>query len=87
MTVHGLELPGTVIERLPNALFRIELEGGRRVLAHLSGSPERNFVRILAGDRVLVELTRQDATRGRVVRRAGVGDVDSVADRSGQDVS
>ena len=59
-----IEVDGTVIEPLPNAMFRVELENGHRVLAHISGKMRMNFIRILAGDRVMVELSPYDLTRG-----------------------
>jgi len=64
-----IEVEGTVIEPLPNAMFRVELENGHRVLAHASGKIRMNFIRILSGDRVLVELSPYDLSRGRIVRR------------------
>ncbi len=64
-----IEVEGTVIEPLPNAMFRVELDNGHKVLAHVSGKIRMNFIRILAGDRVLVELSPYDLTRGRIVYR------------------
>ncbi|HHP50897.1 MAG TPA: translation initiation factor IF-1 [Moorella mulderi] len=64
-----IEVEGTVIEPLPNAMFRVELSTGHRVLAHVSGKIRMNFIRILPGDRVLVELSPYDLTRGRIVYR------------------
>ena len=60
---------GTVVEPLPNAMFRVELENGHKVLAHISGKMRMNYIRILPGDRVLVELSAYDLTRGRIVYR------------------
>jgi translation initiation factor IF-1 len=60
---------GTVVEPLPNAMFRVELENGHRVLAHVSGKMRMNFIRILPGDRVKVELSPYDLTRGRITYR------------------
>jgi translation initiation factor IF-1 len=60
---------GTVIEPLPNAMFRVELENGHKVLAHISGKMRMNYIRILPGDRVQVELTPYDLTRGRITYR------------------
>ena len=60
---------GTVVEPLPNAMFRVELENKHRVLAHISGKMRMHYIRILPGDRVLVELSPYDLTRGRVVFR------------------
>ncbi len=65
----GVEVEGTVRETLPNAMFRIELENGHEVLAHVSGNIRRNFIRILPGDRVLLELNVNDLTRGRIMYR------------------
>jgi len=64
-----IEVEGTVIEPLPNAMFRVELQNGHKVLAHVSGKIRMNFIRILAGDRVMVELSPYDLTRGRIVYR------------------
>ncbi|HEY3364588.1 MAG TPA: translation initiation factor IF-1 [Symbiobacteriaceae bacterium] len=64
-----IELEGTVIEPLPNAMFRVELANGHKVLAHVSGKIRMNFIRILPGDRVTVELSPYDLTRGRIVYR------------------
>jgi translation initiation factor IF-1 len=60
---------GVVMAQLPSGLYRVELDGARRVTVHVSGSMERNFVRVLVGDRVAVELTPRDLTRGRIVRK------------------
>lgn len=64
-----IEVEGKVIEPLPNAMFRVELQNGHKVLAHVSGKIRMNFIRILAGDRVMVELSPYDLTRGRIVYR------------------
>lgn len=64
-----IEVEGTVIEALPNAMFKVELANGHRLLAHISGKMRMNFIRILAGDRVTVELSPYDLTRGRIVYR------------------
>lgn len=64
-----VEMEGTVIEPLPNAMFRVELKNGHKVLAHVSGKIRMNFIRILPGDRVLVELSPYDLTRGRITYR------------------
>lgn len=64
-----IEVEGTVIEPLPNAMFRVELDNGHKVLAHVSGKIRMNFIRILPGDRVLVELSPYDLSRGRIVYR------------------
>src|SRR6266513_2325490 len=65
----GIQVEGTVIEPLPNAMFRVELDNGHRVLAHISGKMRMHFIRILPGDRVKVELSPYDLTRGRIVYR------------------
>jgi len=64
-----IEVEGTVVEPLPNAMFRVELENGHKVLAHVSGKIRMHFIRILPGDRVTVELSPYDLTRGRIVYR------------------
>ena len=63
-------LEGKVVEPLPNAMFRVELENGHKVLAHISGKMRMHYIRILPGDKVKVELTPYDLTRGRIVFRA-----------------
>ena len=65
-----VELQGIVIESLPNAMFQVELENGHRVLAHISGKLRMNFIRILPGDKVTIELSPYDLTRGRITWRA-----------------
>ena len=65
----AIALEGTVVETLPNALFRVELPNGHRLLAHTSGRMRMNYIRILKGDRVLVELSPYDLTRGRITYR------------------
>jgi translation initiation factor IF-1 len=64
-----IEVEGTVIEPLPNTMFRVELANGHRVLAHISGKMRMNYIRILRGDRVLVELSPYDLSRGRITYR------------------
>jgi translation initiation factor IF-1 len=64
-----VEVQGTVVEPLPNGMFRVELDNGHRVLAHVSGKIRMNFIRILPGDRVTVELSPYDLTRGRITYR------------------
>ena len=66
----GIQVEGTVVEPLPNAMFRVELENGHRVLAHVSGKMRKFFIRILPGDKVTVELSPYDLTRGRITYRA-----------------
>lgn len=65
----AVQVEGTVIEPLPNAMFRVELENGHRVLAHISGKIRMHFIRILPGDKVTVELSPYDLSRGRIVYR------------------
>ena len=65
----GIQVEGTVTETLPNAMFRVELDNGHEVLAHISGKMRMHYIRILPGDKVLVELSPYDLTRGRVVYR------------------
>lgn len=65
----AIVLEGTVVESLPNAMFRVELENGHSVLGHISGKMRRHYIRILPGDRVQVELTPYDLTRGRITYR------------------
>ena len=65
----GIQVEGTVIEPLPNAMFRVELENGHKVLAHISGKMRMHFIKILPGDKVTVELSPYDLTRGRIVYR------------------
>lgn len=64
-----IEVEGTVVEALPNAMFQVELENGHVVLAHVSGKMRMNFIRILPGDRVTMELTPYDLNRGRITYR------------------
>jgi translation initiation factor IF-1 len=65
-----IEVEGTVVEPLPNAMFRVELDNGHRVLAHISGKMRMHFIKILPGDRVTVELSPYDLSRGRIIYRA-----------------
>jgi translation initiation factor IF-1 len=65
----AIVLEGTVVEPLPNAMFRVELENGHKVLAHISGKMRMHYIRILPGDRVQVELTPYDLARGRITYR------------------
>jgi translation initiation factor IF-1 len=66
----AIEVQGTVVEPLPNGMFRVELDNGHRVLAHVSGKMRIHFIRVLPGDRVTVELSPYDLTRGRLVHRS-----------------
>ena len=61
-----IEIEGKIIESMPNAMFRVELENGHEILAHISGKIRKNFIRILPGDRVKVEMTPYDLTKGRI---------------------
>ena len=65
----AIEMEGKVVEPLPNAMFRVELENGHKVLAHISGKMRMHYIRILPGDTVLVELSPYDLTRGRIIYR------------------
>ena len=65
----AVEVEGTVLEPLPNAMFRVELDNGHKILAHISGKMRMHYIRILPGDRVVVEISPYDITRGRIVFR------------------
>jgi translation initiation factor IF-1 len=65
----AIEVEGTVVEPLPNAMFRVELADGHKVLAHISGKIRLHYIRILPGDRVLIELSPYDLSRGRITYR------------------
>ena len=69
MSKDVIEVEGTVIEPLPNAMFQVELENGHKVLAHVGGKIRMNFIKILPGDRVTVELSPYDLSRGRITYR------------------
>ena len=64
-----IEVQGTVAETLPNAMFRVQLDNGHKILAHISGKMRMHFIRILPGDKVTVELSPYDLTRGRIIFR------------------
>ncbi|EKB55014.1 MULTISPECIES: translation initiation factor IF-1 [Facklamia] len=64
-----IEVEGTVVETLPNAMFKVELENGHEILAHVSGKIRMNYIRILPGDKVTIELSPYDLTRGRITYR------------------
>ena len=64
-----IELEGTILEAMPNAMFRVKLENEHEILAHISGKIRKNFIRILPGDKVKVEMTPYDLTRGRITFR------------------
>jgi len=65
----AIEVEGTVVEPLPNAMFRVELSNGHKVLAHISGKIRLHYIKILPGDRVLIELSPYDLSRGRITYR------------------
>ncbi|HXJ67366.1 MAG TPA: translation initiation factor IF-1 [Verrucomicrobiae bacterium] len=65
----GIQVEGTVVESLPNATFRVELENGHKLLAHISGKMRMHFIKILPGDKVTVEMSPYDLSRGRIVYR------------------
>ena len=65
-----IEVEGTVLEALPNAMFQVELDNGHKILAHISGKLRMNFIKILPGDKVRLELSPYDLTRGRITWRA-----------------
>lgn len=65
-----IEVEGTVVEALPNTNFKVELENGHQILAHISGKLRMNYIKILPGDKVRVELSPYDLTRGRIIWRA-----------------
>ena len=65
-----LELEGTVVETLPNAMFKVDLENGHQILAHISGKLRMNFIKILPGDRVKIEMSPYDLSRGRITWRS-----------------
>jgi len=65
-----IEMEGTVVEALPNAMFQVELPGGHRIMAHISGKMRMNFIRIYPGDRVTIEMSPYDLSRGRITWRS-----------------
>lgn len=65
----GIQVEGKILETLPNAMFKVELENGHKVLAHVSGKMRMHFIRILPGDSVTLELSPYDLTRGRIIYR------------------
>lgn len=69
MSKDVIELEGTIIESMPNAMFRVKLENDHEILAHISGKIRKNFIRILPGDKVKVEMTPYDLSRGRITFR------------------
>ena len=64
-----IEIEGVVVEKLPNAMFKVELDNGHQVLAHISGKLRKNFIRILPGDKVTLELSPYDLSKGRIIWR------------------
>jgi translation initiation factor IF-1 len=66
----GIEMEGTIVETLPNTLFRVKLDNGHVVTAHISGKMRKNYIRILTGDKVTIQLTPYDLTKGRITFRA-----------------
>ena len=66
----NIEMQGTILETLPNTTFRVELENGHIVIAHISGKMRKNYIRILTGDKVTVQMTPYDLTKGRIVFRS-----------------
>lgn len=66
----NIEMQGTVLDTLPNTMFRVELENGHIVIAHISGKMRKNYIRILTGDKVIVELTPYDLSKGRIIFRS-----------------
>ncbi|MGN1356764.1 MAG: translation initiation factor IF-1 [Succinivibrionaceae bacterium] len=66
----GIEMQGTIIETLPNTTFRVQLDNGHEIIAHISGKMRKNYIRILTGDKVTVQLTPYDLSKGRIVFRA-----------------
>lgn len=69
MSKDVIEMEGTILESMPNAMFRVKLENDHEILAHISGKIRKNFIRILPGDKVKVEMTPYDLTRGRITFR------------------
>ena len=69
MAKEVIEIEGTIVESMPNAMFRVKLENDHEILAHISGKIRKNFIRILPGDRVKVEMTPYDLSRGRITFR------------------
>ena len=67
---YSIEMQGTILETLPNTMFRVELENGHVVIAHISGKMRKNYIRILTGDKVTVALTPYDLSKGRIVFRS-----------------
>ncbi|CAL4322675.1 Translation initiation factor IF-1 [Buchnera aphidicola (Neophyllaphis podocarpi)] len=66
----NIEMQGTVIDTLPNTMFRVELENKHKIIAHISGKMRKNYIRILTGDKVTVEITPYDLSKGRIIFRS-----------------
>jgi len=64
-----IEMEGTIVETLPNTMFRVELDNGHIIIAHISGKMRKNYIRILTGDKVTIEMTPYDLTKGRIIYR------------------
>jgi translation initiation factor IF-1 len=77
-----IELEGTVLDTLPNTMFRVELENGHVVIAHISGKMRKNYIRILKGDKVTVQLTPYDLTKGRITFRSRDGKGNPASEKS-----
>lgn len=77
-----IEMEGTVVDTLPNTMFRVKLENGHVVIAHISGKMRKNYIRILTGDKVTVQLTPYDLTKGRITFRSRDGKSSGNADKS-----
>ena len=69
MSKDVIEIEGTILESMPNAMFKVKLENGHEILAHISGKIRKNFIRILPGDKVKIEMTPYDLTKGRITFR------------------
>jgi translation initiation factor IF-1 len=67
----NIEVEGKILEALPNAMFRVELDKGHKVLAHISGKMRQNYIRLIPGDKIKLELSPYDLTRGRIIYRIG----------------
>ena len=79
-----IEMEGTVVDTLPNTMFRVELENGHVVIAHISGKMRKNYIRILKGDKVTVQLTPYDLSKGRISFRSRDGKSSSEKETSGE---
>lgn len=64
-----IEVEGTIVEKLPNATFQVELENGHKIIAHISGKLRMNFIKIIPGDKVMIEMSPYDLTKGRIIWR------------------